>query len=401
MLRGGVGKSTLADSASAAKQAIEEALGALAGEPARFLWVFATALHDHAAVLATLHGAAPTARVVGCSGEGVIAGADSDEREHALAVLAVASADVFFEPFLVEGFGADPAGAGRALAARVAAVGAERPLAIFVFPDGLVGDCTLFLDALGEALPAGLPVLGGTAGDDMAFVRTHQFVDQRVTSGAVAAVLVHGAARIAFATSHGCVPIGLERHVTGARGGWLDEIDGRAAWQVFKDYLDGDVDELSAEGVIHLSLADDLAPGSDADALPDHERYVIRTPLGLDKERQALFFPGGGLAAGRSVRIVRRDPDRIRESAERCARRILDGAGGRTPAFVLQFDCAGRGQVLFGSCAADHIVRPLRGVLGDSVPWLGFHTYGEIAPVAGRARYQNYTVALCALFDDE
>lgn len=399
MLRGGVGKSTLADSASAAQHAIGEALAALGGAPPRFVWVFATAPHDHPAVLAALHAAAPAARVVGCSGEGVIAGDASEEREHALAVLAIASEGVFFEPFLVEGYGADPAAAGRALGAQVAAVGAERPLALFVFPDGLVGDCTLFLDALIDSLPAPLPVLGGTAGDDMAFVRTHQFLDQHIASGAVAAVLVHGAARLAYATSHGCVPIGLERHITAARGGWLDEIDGRAAWQVFKDYLDGDVEDLNAEGVIHLSLADDLAPEAAA-ALPERERYVIRTPLGLDKERQALFFPGGGLSTGRTVRIVRRDPERIRESAVRCAERILHASGGQAPAFVLQFDCAGRGQALFGACAADYIVGPLRSVLGASVPWLGFHTYGEIAPVAGRPRYQNYTVALCALFDD-
>lgn len=400
MVRSGVGKSTLVDSASAAREAIGRALAPLAGASPRFVWVFATAPHDHPAILAALREAAPGARLAGCSGEGVIAGEASEEREHALAVLAIASPDVFFQPFLIDGYGADPAAAGRALAAQVAAVKADRPLALFVFPDGLVGDCTVFLDTLAEALPCSIPVLGGTAGDDMAFVRTYQFLDERVASGAVAAVLVHGAARIALATSHGCVPIGLERHITRARGGWLDEIDGRAAWLVFKDYLDGDVDDLNAEGVIHLSLADDVAPESAAAALDDRERYVIRTPLGLDKERNALFFPGGGLATGRTVRIVRRDPDRIRESAERCARRILEAARGHAPAFVLQFDCAGRGQVLFGSCAADHIVRPLRTVLGDSVPWVGFHTYGEIAPVAGRARYQNYTVALCALFDD-
>ena len=80
---------------------------------------------------------------------------------------------------------------------------------------------------------------------------------------------------------------------------------------------------------------------------------------------------------------------------------MLASHGGRAPAFVLQFDCAGRGRILFGACAAAEIVVPLRKTLGPATPWLGFHTYGEIAPIAGRPYYHNYTVALCAVYDSQ
>ena len=65
----------------------------------------------------------------------------------------------------------------------------------------------------------------------------------------------------------------------------------------------------------------------------------------------------------------------------------------------MQFDCAGRGSILFGSCAAQEIVHPLQEALGDTTPWIGFHTYGEIAPINGKPYYHNYTVVLCALYD--
>ena len=56
--------------------------------------------------------------------------------------------------------------------------------------------------------------------------------------------------------------------------------------------------------------------------------------------------------------------------------------------------------MLFRSaCAAQEIVKPLRQTLGPKTAWLGFHTYGEIAPIAGRPYYHNYTVALCAVYD--
>ena len=190
------------------------------------------------------------------------------------------------------------------------------------------------------------------------------------------------------------MPIGLERTVTRAEGGWVREIDGRPAWDVFKEYLEGDPPDLQAEGVIHLCIGKPL----DAEATRDYDApHVIHTPLHLDKETGALFFPGGGLSSGERIRLTRRDAARIRESALGCARKLV--RPDQRPAAVFQFDCAGRGRALFGSYAADEIVRPLQAELGTDVPWIGFHTFGEIAPIGGRSYYHNYTVVLCALYD--
>ena len=38
--------------------------------------------------------------------------------------------------------------------------------------------------------------------------------------------------------------------------------------------------------------------------------------------------------------------------------------------------------------------------IGVAIPWIGFHTFGEIAPIAGKSYYHNYTVALCAVFEN-
>ena len=89
-----------------------------------------------------------------------------------------------------------------------------------------------------------------------------------------------------------------------------------------------------------------------------------------------------------------------RSNGERAIRaRRVAGPGERLPAFVLQFDCAGRGKVMFGACAAREIIEPLRAEIGQRVPWAGFHTYGEIAATEHGLDYHNYTVALCAFYD--
>ena len=146
---------------------------------------------------------------------------------------------------------------------------------------------------------------------------------------------------------------------------------------------------------MHLCIGERL----DGRAAESYAPYVIRTPLQLDKQRGSLFFPGGGLESGQTIQLTRRDPDRIRQSAQQCAHSLM--ADHETaPALVMQFDCAGRGQILFGQSASSEIVTPLQEVVGARTPWIGFHTYGEIAPIEKVAYYHNYSVVLCALFDE-
>jgi hypothetical protein len=390
----GVGRSTQTDSRAAGFEAARAACAPLAGRAPAVCLVFATAPHAQADVLAGVREAAGEAPITGCSAEGIIAGAVSDESERAVAVLAVASDQMSFDAFLVEGYADDPAAAGHELARQVRAASRGDESGLLLFPDGLGGNCTLLLAALAAALPQGMAIAGGAAGDEMAFERCWQYRGDKVATGAVAALLVRGAS-IEVAVSHGCLPIGRERTITRADDNWLHEIDGRPAWSVFKEYLDGDPQDLNVEGITHLCIGVSLPP----EAAGEYEPYIIRTPMNLDRDTGSLFFSGGGLSEGTRIRLTRRDEPRIRESARTCARRIAERRPGPGPAFVVQFDCAGRGHLLFGSRVAENIVQPLQEWLGGSTPWVGFHTYGEIAAVAGQTWYHNYTVALCAVYE--
>jgi hypothetical protein len=181
--------------------------------------------------------------------------------------------------------------------------------------------------------------------------------------------------------------------VTRSDGGTVYEIDGRPAWSVFKEYLGGDPSDLTAAETVHLSFGQRIPTPAPA----TYGEYVMRTPFGLDQTSGALFFPGS-LPEGARIQMTRRDPDRIRQSAAQSARELAERRSAR-PNLVLQFDCAGRGRIMFGERASEMIVKPIQDVLGHDLPWLGFHTYGEIAQLGGTAYYHNYTVVLCALYD--
>lgn len=392
----GVGRSDRNTGRVAGGEAASAAIAAAGGSPPALCLVFGTSGYDPHELLAGVRECAPDALIAGCSGEGIIAGSRSEEGDRAVVVLAVHSGALRFDATMIESYSTDSAQAGRSIAAWANAGGVDDALALFVFPDGLTGDCSAMLAALHDSLPSGLPVVGGAAGDAMLLQKTWQYCRDRVSSGAITAVLMRGRGSFEVSLSHGCTGIGLPRQVTEASGGWLRTIDGRAAWSVLREYLDGEPAGLDGEGISHVSFAEELD-----DSLPDdYGRFVVRTPLGLEAASGALFLPGGGIVPGTRIRLVRRDPELIRYSARSCAERIAGRHPGERPAFVLQFDCAGRGKSLFGSSAAEEIVHPLQQALGTEVPWAGFHTYGEIGPLGGRSRYHNYTVALCAYYDD-
>lgn len=387
----GVGRSAHRDVKKAVHDAVHEALGRIGGK-ADLAMVFSTIGYPQKQLTAELSQAlGKDCVVVGCTGEGVITDNESKETDHALGVLAVKLGQgTTSEGHLIENYGAHPENAAVQLVERLGDV--SNIIAVLVFPDGLTGNCSAFLAALRKRLPS-VQVAGGTAADAMTFERTWQYCGDQATSGAASVIVLRGKGQMRVAVSHGCRPVSPHQTITKYDEGWVYEIDGKPAWEVFRSYLDGAPEDLNAEGIVHLCIGTAVDPDAEVVADP----MIIRTPLALDKKSGALFFPGGGMKTGQRFRMTRRDADQIRKTAIACAEEITRNQV-RAPAFVLQLDCAGRGKVMFGSCAAEEIVRPLRERVGD-VPWAGFHTYGEIAQTEGVLAYHNYTVALCAFYD--
>lgn len=392
-----VGKSGDPSGYEAGAAAARTALNGLPEGRADLALVFATAAYDQNSMLQGIRSVMGDIPLAGCSGEGVISLNKSAETAYALGIMAIASDRLSFHSFLLGDYASQPAECGSGLARMVNDLEADDVIGILVFPDGLRGNCLQFLETLSAKLDKPVPVVGGTSADGFVFRRTYQYHGDQSVSDGVAAVVIRGPGQLEFGVSHGCVPIGLEREITRSTDGWVHEIDGQPAWDVFKEYLDGDPQDLTAEGISHLCVGEPLDP-----SLHDtYGPYVIRSPYHLDKKKGALFFPGGGLEAGSRIQLTRRDRERISASARDCARGILERGGGRKPDLVFQFDCAGRGRVLFGRDTCPAIVDPLQEILGLETPWLGFHTYGEIAPIGGRLYYHNYTVALCAVYETD
>ncbi len=390
--RSGVGTNGSRDSREAGRDAALAALEALEGMPPSLVLVFATAGHDQQSVLDGAREVTGHAKLAGCSAEGVITHDGSFEVSHAVAVMVIGSDDLAFGTHSATGFARDAAGCARELARGIRERGDE-PAVVLLFPDGILGNCRELLAALEAELPWRPTILGGTAGDLLNFQQTWQYHDGQVKSDSVTAVTLSGRFDSEVVITHGCDLVGIPRTVTRAEHGFVYSIDDQPAWRLFKGYLDSETDSLEAMHVAHLLLAEHL-PISPSGLIDD---FTVRVPVKLDAEHGALYF-AAGLETGTRVQVALRNEDKVCDRAIVAASELRARRGGQDPLFVLQFDCAGRGRLLLGDRVTERLIHPVQQVLGEAVPWIGLHTYGEIAPIEGRTYFHNYTAVLCGIY---
>ncbi len=388
--RAGTGRSARYDGREAGAEAAAAAVRRLHGRVPNAVIVFATVGYPPGELVAGVRSAIPDDTVlVGCSAEGVIEDHVSDEGSHAVVVIALSSDTIQFTPVYHPHFGGHEEQTANAIADQVDACADAKLLMLLT--DGLTGNCTRLVETLDSRLPE-VTVAGGTASDMMQFERTWQYIGDSVHSDGVVGLVFSGRVRADVTVSHGCAPVGKERTITRAEGPCVQEVDGGPAWSLFRDDI-GERDTMDAEDIIHLCVGRRLGEH----ATEDYGDYVIRVPLGKHDHTGAMLFPGE-LPEGTVIRLTRREPSRVVNAARRAAQRLNTAAPSAF--LVLQFDCAGRGRLLFGDRVAEHILQPVRESIPTGAPLVGFHTFGEIAPIGQHTFYHNYTVVLVALSDD-
>jgi hypothetical protein len=394
-IRAGVGVSHHRNPRVAGEEAANQALEAAGVERPDFVFMFATVGYNQQALLGAVRKVTHGAPLCGCSGEGIIAGGEADESNFSVAVMTISADQLWFSNGLATGLKEDSAKAGRAVAEAIRPKVSSDALALFLFPDGV----TVNFDRLAAGLEGQLdldqplPLVGGTAGDNLVFERTYQYCDDRVISDGVAWALLSGQARVAWTANHACVPIGIEYKVTRCEGNVIYEMDGRPALEVLKEY----VSDVSMEDWAMAVLAFPLGfkvPG----LAQDYDEYIIRGIVGgKDDAAGSLAIPTE-VSEGMSIWVTRRDHEKVVHGVERAIQEIKTQLGDKQAKLVFQFDCAGRGKMFLREQQKLHLLETLRERIGPGVPWLGFYTYGEIAPVAGRNYFHNYTLVLTVIY---
>jgi hypothetical protein len=379
----------------AGQEAAKKAIEAAGVEKPDFVFTFATVGYDQVALVKAIREATDGAPLCGCSGEGIIAGGEADESNFAMGVMVINSDQLRFSHGIATGLGEDSAQAGRAIAQTIQSQVSSDTRALFLFPDGVTVNFDRLLAGLegGLNLDRPLPLVGGTAGDNWAFERTYQYCNNHVISDGVAWALLSGETQIAWAVSHGCVPVGVEYQVTRSQGNVIYEIDDKPVLEILKDYVTDEEIEDWAKIVMTFSFGL-KAPGY----MQDYDEYIIRSMVGGKDDATGSVTIPTEMPEGTSIWLTRRDYEKLTKGVERAAEAIKAQLGEEPARLVLQFDCAGRGKAILREQQRLQLLKMLRQEIGLDVPWLGFYTYGEIAPVGEHNHFHNYTVVLTVIY---
>ena len=392
--RAGVGVSSARNPAVAAREAVAAARERSGIDLPDLVILFSTVGYDQAAILSTVRAETGRAPLVGCSVEGIISAESSIEDGFAVEVTLLKSDEVRFHTAAASTLKEAAEAAGAKIGEALKPALGDDALALVVFPDGLTFNFDAFHRGLKETLAPTkfLPILGGTSGDDWAFKKTYQYKDDELLADGVVAALLSGSLRLAVAVNHGCIPLGSERTITKTRDNVILEIDGKPALDVLAEYLD--IEERDDWSRVSINLPFGFkAP----DFLRDQDDLVIRYLMSKDNAEKSVTI-GTKVEAGTKVWMTRRDLPKIGAGLDRAVVSLREQMGSAAPKLVFNFDCAGRGKVFMRNEEKQRLLQKVRAALAPEAPWLGFHAYGEIAPVGPNNSFHNFTAVLATLY---
>jgi hypothetical protein len=404
-IKAGVGMSYHHNPNVAGREAAEQALKEAGVSKPDFVLMFGSIGYDQPSLVRTVREATGGAPLSGCSAEGTINGDDADESNFSVVVTAISSDELQWTNGLASGLlEEDPRAVGKRVAKDLLPHLSAETIGLFVFPDGRLdfivptnNPVDSFFAGLEENLPSDrfLPLWGGGAGNNFNNFAspTYQYCDNEVITDGVSYALLSGKAQAGWAISHACIPIGGERIVTRSEGSVIQEIDGKPALEVLKEYLPVGAltdDRDWARYAVSLALCF-RAPRYMKD-----EEYVVR---GVPTVRMA----DGSIAVqtevqeGTSIWFSSRDKEKLATGLDRMAAQIKEQLGGERPKLVFQFECATRGKIMFREQEKLQLLKRFRQSVDPDVPWAGYYCAGEIGPVEEHNNHHLYTSVVLAL----
>lgn len=381
----GVGSSTAASAADAAREAV---LGALDGRPATdgdVIFMFTSVDYDIDALYHAAAAAAAPAAVVGCTSTGAFT--HETQVPHGCVAALLAADGASFGVSHVARDSADVAGSTqRAAETAHAQAGDEYPYSVLVLlTDGLTPDQREVARGAYEATGALTAFVGGAAADDLSWQRTNTFGDGVVRDDGILALWINSERPMAVSVGHGWSPAGRPMLVTRAEGTIVSELDGTPA-----------LDAYLSENDRGLGAGD-----------PDFFLHVLDHPVGLPNGRgrydvrqlHAYLPAGGGLNFNTGIseqsilQVMTSDDESLLQGA-RVAAEAANSELGRQARLALVFSCGSRVPLLGERVGEEAIA--IADALGASAV-CGFYTYGEFARINGSSGVHNSSVAILAL----
>jgi len=394
-IKAAIGISNGEDSYITGVNACQQAVEALGAEPGLII-LFASSVYDQEKVNAGVRSVSKNALLVGSTTAGEIT-TEGPAQRHSVAVMAIASDSVKFFGGVGENIAAGPANAGRAMAEAVTKQSGEPLKAFFMLPDVLVGNGADTVRGALSIVGEHFPLAGGASGDDFKFVKSFQHLNDKVYSGATVGLGMAGNLSLGIGVKHGWIPVGVPKKVTKSEGSVLHELDGKPAIAIYEEYFgEEEAAALKKETLAKLAITYPLGM-----RVAGSEEMLIRDPLTVDEHGSITC--AAEIPEGADIQLMVGSREEAIAVAREAAKSALAQLEGKTPRFVVIFNCIARNK-LFGERSGEEITA-IQEELGAQIPLIGFYTYGEQAPLGGETKniercnpaFHNETVVICVV----
>lgn len=245
--------------------------------------------------------------------------------------------------------------------------------------DGLSGAEEKVLRGVTQHSRTPLPVVGGSAGDDLKLQETIQVCNNEVYKNSIVTTMVVTNASLGFAVQHGWTPRQDSVLVTKSKGRRVYELNNKPAVDVYAKLLGVEPDVLLKERQIAFGtgLQHPLA------VVTMSGEYWLKHPKEVLEDGSIDFF--SDVLQGTALVTTDGDPDTLIEAGVNTVQQAIDAVGKDNVKAVLLFNCVAR-KAFLGNRAEEEVKRISE--LTDA-PIVGMYTYGEQAfssttPVAHR-----------------
>ncbi len=317
---------------------------------------------------------------LGCSGEGVIAGAEELETAPALTLWVASLPLVHVTPLRLS---------FSQVQDQVNMTGWPEPGAdastFILLADPFTTPVHDVLSVMADRYPNGQAV-GGLAGGGHGEGENRLILNEEAFEGGLVGVQLSGPLTVRTVISQGCRPIGERFMVTRSEHNLIYELSGKPALERLEDAFESldSPQRRNAHRALHVGLVID-----EHRSRFERGDFLVRNLVGADQQAGAIAI-GDIVQEGQTLQFHLRDAKSASEDLQVLL--AADRAKHQNqPLGALLFSCCGRGEGLFGQ--ANHDSRVLQERMGR-IPVAGFFAQGEIGPVGGRNFLHGYTASV-------
>jgi hypothetical protein len=363
------------------------AAAALRDADPKLLVVFCSDSFDLEPLLASINERSGGVPLIGCSTAGQIG--PSGPGDASVVVTAFGGSGFSVSTMAATGASERLREAGAEVAACVQALEARPHQVLMLLSDALGGDQQEVIRGAYGVAGAGIPLVGGCAGDDFKMQGTYQLHGDRVLQDSVVGAAIGSDSPLGIGVHHGWKRVGEPVLVTRSGGNRVYSLDDRPALDVYLE-RHAAPDEVSSDDAAFNAFAITRPLGLSRRSAEEGVRLVA----GADFDDRSLSLiaevPQDGLAW-----FMEGDEESVLGATDQACEAAIGAIGDRRPLGLLAFDCAARRGVLGDDGISREVERVTR--QADGAPVAGFYSYGEIARTSGVSGFHNQTIVVLAV----